>query len=40
VPFNTTYWTGWPTAANYYNHPAMWWGSAHEIIHRLKPAKI
>ncbi len=39
VPFDTTYWTGWPTAANYYNHPAMWWGSAHQVIHRLKPAK-
>jgi peptide/nickel transport system substrate-binding protein len=40
VPFDTTYWTGWPTAANYYNHPGMWWGSAHEVIHRLKPAKM
>ena len=27
VPFDTTYWTGWPTAENNYNHPATWWHS-------------
>lgn len=37
VPFNTTYWTGWPTAENNYNHPATWWHSTHQIIHRLQP---
>ena len=39
LPFNTTYWTGWPTAENNYNHPAFWWGSAHQIIHNLEKAE-
>jgi len=38
VPFDTTYWTGWPTAENNYNHPAAWWQSTHQIIHNLEPA--
>ncbi len=37
VPFDTTYWTGWPTQENNYNHPATWWMSTHQIIHNLKP---
>ena len=38
VPFDTTYWTGWPTEQNNYNHPATWWMSTHQIIHRLRKA--
>lgn len=38
LPFNTTYWTGWPTADDNYNHPAHWWGHVHQIIHNLKKA--
>ena len=38
VPFDTTYWVGWPTAENNYNHPATWWNSTHQIIHNLEPA--
>lgn len=38
VPFNTEYWTGWPTATNNYNHPATWWQSTHQIIHNLTHA--
>ncbi len=38
VPFDTTYWTGWPTQENNYNHPATWWMSTHQIIHMLEPA--
>jgi peptide/nickel transport system substrate-binding protein len=38
VPFDTTYWTGWPTAENNYNHPATWWNSTHQIIHNLHKA--
>jgi peptide/nickel transport system substrate-binding protein len=38
VPFDTTYWTGWPTQENNYNHPATWWMSTHQIIHNLEPA--
>ena len=39
LPFNTTYWTGWPTADNPYNHPAHWWGHTHQIIHNLESAQ-
>jgi peptide/nickel transport system substrate-binding protein len=39
VPFNATYWTGWPTKENNYNHPATWWFSTHQIIHNLEPAQ-
>jgi peptide/nickel transport system substrate-binding protein len=38
VPFDTTYWTNWPTAENNYNHPATWWFSTHQIILNLKKA--
>jgi len=37
MPFNTTYWSGWPTAENNYIHPPTWWQSTHIIIHNLKP---
>lgn len=36
VPFDTTYWTGWPTANNNFIQPATWWMSAHRIIHNLR----
>ena len=39
IPFNTTYWTGWPTEENYYNHPFFWWGHTHQIIHELERAE-
>ena len=39
VPFDTTYWVGWPTAKNNYNHPATWWNSTHQIIHNLHKAE-
>ncbi|WP_411892681.1 ABC transporter substrate-binding protein [Yoonia sp. SDW83-1] len=39
LPMNTTYWTGWPTAENYYNHPFFWWNHTHQIIHNLEPAR-
>lgn len=39
LPMNTTYWTGWPTADNAYNHPAFWWGHTHQIIHALEKAE-
>lgn len=38
IPFNTTYWTNWPTAENNYIHPPTWWQSTHIIIHHLEPA--
>ncbi len=39
LPMNETYWTGWPTADNYYNHPFFWWNHTHQIIHNLEPAQ-
>ena len=38
VPFDTTYWTNWPTAENNYNHPATWWESTHQILLNLHKA--
>ncbi len=37
IPFDTTYWTGWPTFENDYLHPPTWWQSTHAIIHNLEP---
>jgi len=39
VPFNTTYWEGWPSNDNYYNHPFHWWNTTHQIIHNLTRAE-
>ncbi|MEM1360813.1 MAG: ABC transporter substrate-binding protein [Pseudomonadota bacterium] len=38
MPFNTTYWQGWPSDENYYNHPFFHWNSGHQIIHNLTKA--
>jgi len=38
VPFNGTYWEGWPTAENNFNHPANWWQSAHQFFQELHKA--
>lgn len=38
IPFDTTYWVGWPTAENNYNHPATWWASTHQIFQNLEKA--
>ncbi len=38
LPLNTTYWTGWPSSENYYNHPFFWWNHTHQIIHNLVKA--
>lgn len=39
IPFDTTYWTNWPTFENDYIHPPTWWQHTHYIIHNLQPAK-
>jgi len=39
MPFNTTYWEGWPTNENYFNHPFFHWNSGHQIIHNLTKAE-
>ncbi len=38
LPLNTTYWEGWPSQEDYYNHPFHWWNSGHQIIHNLTRA--
>jgi len=38
IPFNTTYWEGWPTAENNFNHPATWWQSTHQIFQEITKA--
>lgn len=38
LPMNTTYWTGWPSDSNNYNHPFFWWNHTHQIIHNLEKA--
>lgn len=32
VPFNSTYWTGWPTADNAWNMPVSWWATFNTVI--------
>lgn len=36
VPFNNTYWTGWPSAANYYMTPTDWWDNFIVTITTIK----
>ena len=38
IPFNSTYWEGWPSQENNFNHPATWWQSTHQIISELRKA--
>ena len=38
IPFDTTYWTNWPTFENNYLHATTWWQSTHKIIHSLERA--
>jgi peptide/nickel transport system substrate-binding protein len=38
IPFDTTYWTGWPSTDDPYIQPPTWWQSTHKIIHNLQPA--
>jgi len=32
VPFNTTYWEGWPSADNPWNMPVSWWATWNLVI--------
>jgi peptide/nickel transport system substrate-binding protein len=36
VPFDTTYWTGWPTDSNNYIIPTTWWQNTFDILFNLK----
>jgi peptide/nickel transport system substrate-binding protein len=37
LPFDDTYWTGWPRSTNRYMHPCTWWQSTQAMIHHLQP---
>lgn len=39
VPYNTTYWTNWPTKENDYFHPPNWWMCFLRVLTELKPAQ-
>jgi peptide/nickel transport system substrate-binding protein len=39
VPFNTKYWTGWPTNANYYMTPTDWWDNFVVTMTTITKAK-
>ena len=39
TPFNTTYWTNWPTVDNNYIQPTEWWYNCNIMIHNVQPAK-
>jgi peptide/nickel transport system substrate-binding protein len=36
IPFNTTYWTNWPTKDNYYQRPVNWCPSFIGVITQIK----
>jgi peptide/nickel transport system substrate-binding protein len=38
VPFDTTYWTNWPTSDNAYIVPTTWWQNTFFILFNLKKA--
>ena len=37
ITFNTTYWTGWPSAADAYVAPFQAWEGFALVVHRLRP---
>jgi peptide/nickel transport system substrate-binding protein len=39
VPFNNTYWTNWPSNANYYMWPCNWCSIFAYVMTEIKPAK-
>ncbi len=38
TPFNSTYWTNWPSADNNYIHPGHWWVTGAVMLHNIQPA--
>ena len=38
IPFDTTYWTNWPTSENNYLHATTWWQSTAIILQNRKHA--
>jgi peptide/nickel transport system substrate-binding protein len=39
IPFNTTYWTNWPTAKNNYTSSWTWWQSTHLVFQQIEPVQ-
>ena len=39
IPYNTTYWTGWPTVENNYLNGAFWHQTVGLIFNNLQPAQ-
>src|SRR5258708_6327970 len=39
MPWNQTYWKGWPTEGNYYTLPFTWWATFSKVPFQLKPAQ-
>ena len=39
ITFNTTYWTGWPSAQDPYVHEGFWHRNALQMILQLEPAQ-
>jgi peptide/nickel transport system substrate-binding protein len=39
IPFDTTYWTNWPTSENNYLHSTTWWQSTLIILTNLEKAQ-
>jgi peptide/nickel transport system substrate-binding protein len=39
VPFNETYWTGFPTSENPYEGPWWWWSNFRFTLPRIQPAQ-
>lgn len=39
TPFNSTYWTNWPTIENNYIQPTEWWYNCNIMIHGVQPVK-
>jgi len=38
TPFNTKYWSNWPTAENNYIQPGHWWVTGGQLLINVKPA--
>ncbi len=39
IPFNSTYWTGWPNADNPWNMPVTWWATFNLVVNGYMDAE-
>jgi peptide/nickel transport system substrate-binding protein len=40
MPWQTTYWTGWPTKENFYAWPPSWWSEFLFVVLSIKPVRV